>query len=555
MRLKGVFPARQKALEFITDGIKNSTWKQGTHLPSIRLLSKMAGVSLVTMVKAIQQLKKDGVLSGDGFQRSWVGHHEPAAANSGTPKISWEQKKALFERDIASGAFGLWGRIPSVKELQAKYGSGFRTMQKILFDAKAQGMIRPSGKGYVLSGTEAKNRNQKIVYITSLRHYSQNSALNHEHNLMVNLFENACLRMGMQIEIVEVDFYNPAASRKAAAGLLRDESIAGYILDVWWWAGQTYRGSYIDLLTAIASFNKPLSILDEIGTFELPLVLASNPRLQVFTFERKRSGERMARFLFDLGHRSVVFINGFAGDDWAQDRCTGVTTHFSRAGFESGVHLVEGPANLVNMPEMLSTAGLKDDEIRRLFASGRSTEQAKSLEMEWQEFRKNGVKDPLYSDKRFLKNLINLRAILNAKFDRMFFDGFSIAAFQKAGEYVFNTGMKPLFSRALGHTEATAWICANDETALSALSFLGEKNIPVPRDLSVTGFDNIPSLAIKNRLTTFDFNAAGFVSNMLNFIIRPPRPRGLYRHQTIEVEGIIITRETAGKINKDAREY
>ena len=59
-------------------------------------------------------------------------------------------------------------------------------------------------------------------------------------------------------------------------------------------------------------------------------------------------------------------------------------------------------------------------------------------------------------------------------------------------------------------------------------------------------FDNEPVKAIEQRLTTLDFNAAGFIHRMLNFIARPPRTRGPYQHRPIEVEGIVMIRDTAG---------
>jgi LacI family transcriptional regulator len=42
-----------------------------------------------------------------------------------------------------------------------------------------------------------------------------------------------------------------------------------------------------------------------------------------------------------------------------------------------------------------------------------------------------------------------------------------------------------------GEALPTAWVCGNDEIALSALSVLKDKGIAVPSDISVTGFDNI----------------------------------------------------------------
>ena len=71
--------------------------------------------------------------------------------------------------------------------------------------------------------------------------------------------------------------------------------------------------------------------------------------------------------------------------------------------------------------------------------------------------------------------------------------------------------------------------------------------IPVPESVSVVGFDNEPVQAFAARLTSYDFNAAGFIHRMLDFIARPPMPRGPYRHVPIEVEGIVMQRGTTAE--------
>jgi hypothetical protein len=52
---------------------------------------------------------------------------------------------------------------------------------------------------------------------------------------------------------------------------------------------------------------------------------------------------------------------------------------------------------------------------------------------------------------------------------------------------------------------------------------------------------------LEQRLTTLDFNSKAFVHQILAFILRPPRRKGLYRHVACEVEGMIIERNTTGK--------
>jgi DNA-binding LacI/PurR family transcriptional regulator len=146
-------------------------------------------------------------------------------------------------------------------------------------------------------------------------------------------------------------------------------------------------------------------------------------------------------------------------------------------------------------------------------------------------------------------NLAALTPLARQKADKGFFEKTCGGALDRVGEWIFERDVNLLFEKALEYRDVTAWICATDQTALHALEFLRKRKIQVPVDLSVVGFDNIPVQALENRLTTLDFNAMGFIHHMLNFIIRTPRPRGPYQHSPIEVEGIIMERETTGRIN------
>jgi DNA-binding LacI/PurR family transcriptional regulator len=118
-------------------------------------------------------------------------------------------------------------------------------------------------------------------------------------------------------------------------------------------------------------------------------------------------------------------------------------------------------------------------------------------------------------------------------------------AIRAVGEETFALCLTPLFREALSRTEVTAWICANDATAFNALDFLRDRGVAVPERISVLGLDNVPTESLEKRLTTYDFNTTGFVHRLLNHILHPPRPRGPYRHRPIEVEGMIVERQTA----------
>jgi DNA-binding LacI/PurR family transcriptional regulator len=536
----------KSAREFLTLRLGQRVWLPGTRLPTIRQLAQQTGISKSTMARAIKDLGEKGLL--DGFKK----YHASAEAQSSWNSLHGETRsqrvRMLFEKDILSGAFGLQGNLPSTKELQSRYEVGFRTMRKILHTLQTEGALRASGRGYSLPAIQVRSNRQIIVFITCKGYLAQTSALNHAHNKIVNLFESECLRLGLRVEIVEIDFYDSVQSRRALAKLADSNRITGFVLDVWWDNPANFQRSYHDALARTASFRKPVAILDEFGRFDLPVQFGANPKLQVYRIEGRRAGERMARYILGLGHRSVAYISFNHDAQWSQDRFDGITSQFSRGGCEDGVHLIAG-----NLPDALlhqfALSGLHENEIKRLISLGRTSSQAEDLRKRWTEFLKAHTAR-LTGDSRTIarlqKNLAGLRAILAQNLDDEFLAKTCDAFLNVAGSRTIDIAMRPLFEKALADSNITAWICANDTVALLALSFLRECKIRVPGDVSVAGFDNVPVQALENRLTTFDFNAIGFVHQMLNFIVRPPRPRGHYRHSAIDIEGIVLERGTTG---------
>ena len=71
--------------------------------------------------------------------------------------------------------------------------------------------------------------------------------------------------MGLTIEVREIDLFDPSASRSALMRLSSDDTIAGFILDVWWYDSDSVRTSCLDVLAKLATFNKPVAILDELA--------------------------------------------------------------------------------------------------------------------------------------------------------------------------------------------------------------------------------------------------------------------------------------------------
>jgi DNA-binding LacI/PurR family transcriptional regulator len=543
MKPSGTNPAIQHAFERLKRRLEDGEWQSGECLPSIRDLASTIGVSKPSMIRAIARLKKEGLVSGRERQRIRAGAVvEPKLfREKRTPP--WRAKRDLVEKDIVSGILGYGGNLPSLKELQARYGFSYRTMKKILQAMAADGAVRFKGRGFALQEIPVKSFQQRIVFVTTLGHFAQRSALNYEHNRMVNLLEQECKRAGLHLDIVEIDFYDTLVNRRVLSKITDYGNVLGFVVDIWSYLKENVQRSHADLLTYLAGFEKPVAMLDELGDFMLPSRFWTNQCFQVFRIQGKGAGERIARRLATLGHTSAVFITYFKEAKWSADRYLGVVEQFSRIG---GCVCLVADNYAISLEQILAGSGLTDKEVRTLIAIGRTPSQAKDLELGWQTAKQQGSPRFIAADAELRKNFALLSIIIRRNPGGEIVKKACNAVIEAIGSHVFETGLEHLFKKALACAEATAWICANDATALQALTFLARHGLKVPQDISVAGFDNVPVEALERRLTTTDFNAAGCIHQMLHFIARPPKPGIGYRHSIIEVEGILLERNTTG---------
>jgi DNA-binding LacI/PurR family transcriptional regulator len=253
--------------------------------------------------------------------------------------------------------------------------------------------------------------------------------------------------------------------------------------------------------------------------------------------------------MLGLGHQSAVFISAQHRDEYSRQRLDGFRDQYAKAGLHDAIHPVISDQIDLHLLHVLAASGLDDPLLRKVIAVDRTESQTNDQFNALIAF-KEGKQSPVVDPKSALilkRNLAIVNDLDARNLDKGFFSRMVTAALTEAGSLFIEASLAPLFKQALTYKNATAWICATDSTALSALRFLKQQSIEVPGKISVTGFDNEPFDAVEQRLTTFDFNAQGFVHGILNFIVRPPRHRGPYRHAPVEIEGIIIERGTTGK--------
>jgi DNA-binding LacI/PurR family transcriptional regulator len=550
-------PAIQRACAYIKTNLDKGEWRPGERLPPVRTLALHAGVSFSVMIKAVARLKADGLINGVERGRIRAGKepivNEPHIEQNSSAR---QMKRTALEKDILSGVFAHQIRLPSFKELQSRYGTGFRTMRKILQAMVSDGALQLREKAYTFPNARTRSASRRAVFIVYRFQKSPLSALNQGQYDILDQLERECIRRNLKLEVVSIDFYDPVATRRALAGTAINDPALGYILDLYWYPGEVFRRSHFDLLTRLSALGRPVTILDEAGAFTLPLPYSSNALFQVFRIEGKMAGARVARYLLGMGHQSIAYISSDHANEWSRQRLSGIIEQYSKAGCEDGVHQAVSEEWVQHLLVLLEMSGFDEKLLRKVIAEGRTKSQAEDQYEMLMQFRQNPPPPLTEKDKALFKEgfdgIANLARQPNLS-PEIFGKTVSTILYD-AGITLSAISNRPLFQQALSERSITAWICASDRTAMMALTFLKKQKVPVPAELSVVGFDNSPADALEQRLTTFDFNAAGFAYRMLEYIARPPKTRGPYHHSAVEVEGNIMQRDTVGPPKASRRE-
>ena len=97
----------------------------------------------------------------------------------------------------------------------------------------------------------------------------------------------------------------------------------------------------------------------------------------------------------------------------------------------------------------------------------------------------------------------------------------------------------PLFESLLRSSTETARVGCNDEAAVVALIWLLNKQVRKTK-ISILGFDNSMQ-AFSTGLTSYDFNVAGSVRAMLEYIVSPRTRQGT-RSKVVCSSGFVIER-------------
>jgi DNA-binding LacI/PurR family transcriptional regulator len=219
-----------------------------------------------------------------------------------------------------------------------------------------------------------------------------------------------------------------------------------------------------------------------------------------------QAGETVGKYLLSKGHRHVAYISPFT-NTWSTCRYDGVRASFQTAGLDNGVErfIIEGYSDFWKYEPKAKTR-FPTEQLQNTFRA------------------LAGNSPPVFVHQ------------LNKYMLKLLFTGIT------SSEIYYQ--LAQLCDEALRDSTITAWVAANDQTAIFLLDYLNQNNIPVPGKLSLVSFDDTRG-AVEHNLTSYNFNIGALVNAMLmNITNRRSFPLSRKKRQ-IEVEGSIIERETS----------
>jgi len=486
--------ARQTALRAIAEARAAGS----DRLATVAVLAAAAGVSLVTMWRAVRRLCDEGVLRAaprSGIRLADQARRPPADA-AAPPRSEPASAEQVLATDLVRGTWRPGTRLPPCKTLEHRYGVGFARLKRALARLADDGQLAKAGKGYTVVSHASTRQGGTLLLLCCRSSLPELSSITERIGALCAVLEQECCARSARLLVVNAERSGREVQRAVRLACQRSVAL-GYVVVP---AGLSH-DALQRALRYLARDTRPFCVLDPLGDQPLVARYAPPARGCLVTIDTHfRAGARVGRFLLERGHRRVAYISPYIRFDWCRDRFDGLRYSFARAGLNRGVAPITD-ATLENYGEIHSwiSAQAWYRSVRR---------HAQSIETIAD--RRFGVDDHLLLDRHVLPGLVN-----------RFIDH----------------RVRPLFQTALRDRGVSAWVVTNDMVALLALRFLGQR-----RDghVAVVGFDGSPEASLHG-LTSYSFNVAAVVHEGLNHVLGPGRGR---RGRVVVVPGLLVERDS-----------
>jgi DNA-binding transcriptional regulator YhcF (GntR family) len=540
-------PAVSKAMRFIKDDIQSGEWKHGHRLPSVRRLALLAGVSMVSMWKALHGLAGEGIICFDPGTGRAIAGPTPHPKTSFQPLQAqkWEQICSELENQIIFGELSTTRFIPSAGELAARYGVHRHTMKKALHKLHRTGLVRPYRKQFEVLGTRHGTSATSITLVVNADAKSIPRIYGTLREF-VQALESLSTRNNLRLSVLGYNILNPTKFLKTVH---KQKNNLGHIV----WIGESYDSQDREAFTEFAvsaAKNVPVAVIDERGDF-----FASNPgicssMLRIFTLAAHKAGEDLGRALLSLGHTKVGFCSICSSAWWSAARFKGLCAAYGKAGFPDGVVAFTSNNKFGPYSAILAFAGISLQQRRAMLNINPTTNEFTKKESLQRYSELLGREEAPLVAPDASASIKSLLSIMLRELKEHPSADYLPRLDYFIYEYMVNEGTgylcRPLLDSLLDCHEITAVVGANDAIALQVLRYFQKKGTTVPGKISVCSFDNSGE-AFDKGLTSYSFDMPKVAKMASSFLIEPERFSRAIRENPLEVQGSVILRKSTSK--------
>jgi len=507
-------PALETALAFLRAHIEQKRNKAQYRMETVQMLASQANVSYVTMWKAIDNLKKEGVIEATqcrgitinperNNQTFELADLEPEQKKN---KQKWEILCDIIEADILKGAYVPGDTLKAGKLLMERYDVCYETLKKALMMLVEQDILKARGTHFEIPDlSKVKNKQCVILFANGDKFRNLRLCTNRSSDF-IRYLEGQCAQKGIQLEICLYRWNNdniviPEGTQQRIKRLQSQFHVLGFLV---WTIGINDEHNIEKVTSFLFKQNLPIAFFVENSTVSLPVLSGRKYKIFVSGFTAS-CGEDVARYLLRMGHRTIAYVSPFGQSSWSQNRLQGLISIYKQAGLPQGV--------------LPFTEQFSGRQVQKLALTAKLQTTIESL-LEQSDH-----------DLQIIGEAMENNAELLQRWSRM--------------GYTSRT-MVPIMEKAIANKKITAWVVANDYLGFTALQFLRKRGIGVPRDLSVVSFDDMTE-SFSSGLSSYNFNVESIVDAMITYLVESNTARGAHIQEgTIEIKGYLKHRQSLG---------
>lgn len=482
---------QQQAVTFLREIIERRHAGKTCRLPTIRELAARAEVAPATMMRAVRQLRDEGLLAvshGRGIRTTGRGtgtRRSDAPVSHCSSPLKHETITDALRMEIRSHRYPPGALLPTRAELLERFGCSYRTLNRALAPLLETAEIEHARRGLRVPDTKALRRSGTILVVA--RGNSQGELFTGTAQTLerVRTLEQGCARHGVAIRRIPCGYEGAALARdgstypfaralsRAVVGVVP----LGAVVMSLGFAPETPLG----ILPHFARRGLPVALLIEGNFVERDVTPARTPLTRAFPMSWGAGcGMDVGRYLRQLGHEHIAYIDHPHTAVWSRARLDGLRRVYQGPGLTL-LHVTPPapPRRGIDTHPLELCVG---DALSRL-----------------------GGGAPLPG--RFSTRAH--RAVRETFGDI-------------AKEYWYRQCLDTVLPAVLRREHITAWVAANDAVAVRCLELLHSYGVAVPERISVVGFDDNED-ACRYKLTSYNFNGAAVVSAMIDHLLAPAR--------------------------------